>query len=64
MRACCSLTPPRISTPRPAEELLIHVNTAHHRLSRIAEKTACDLRRLSDVIDLLIAVRLTDSNFR
>jgi hypothetical protein len=43
-----------------AEELLIHVNTAHHRLGRIAEKTACDLRRLPDVIDLLIAIRLTE----
>jgi hypothetical protein len=42
-----------------AEKLLIHVNTAHYRLGRIAEKTGCDLRRLSDVIDLLIAVRLT-----
>jgi hypothetical protein len=41
-----------------AEQLLIHVNTAHYRLGRIAEKTGCDLRRLSDVIDLLIAVRL------
>jgi sugar diacid utilization regulator len=45
-----------------AEELLIHVNTAHHRLGRIAEKTGCDLRRLSDVIDLLIAIRLTNSD--
>jgi hypothetical protein len=43
-----------------AETLLIHVNTAHYRLGRIAEKTGCDLRRLSDVIDLLIAVRLAD----
>jgi sugar diacid utilization regulator len=43
-----------------AERLLIHVNTAHHRLGRIAEKTGCDLRRLADVIDLLIAVRLVD----
>ena len=42
-----------------AEALLIHVNTAHYRLGRIAEKTGCDLRRLADVIDLLIAVRLT-----
>jgi sugar diacid utilization regulator len=47
-----------------AEELLIHVNTAHHRLGRIAEKTGCDLRRLSDVIDLLIAIRLTDASSR
>jgi hypothetical protein len=43
-----------------AETLLIHVNTAHHRLGRIAERTGRDLRRLSDVIDLLIAIRLTD----
>ncbi len=41
-----------------AERLLIHVNTAHYRLGRIAEKTGCDLRRLSDVIELLIAIRL------
>jgi PucR C-terminal helix-turn-helix domain len=41
-----------------AEKLSIHVNTAHYRLGRIAEKTGCDLRRLSDVIDRLIAVRL------
>jgi sugar diacid utilization regulator len=32
-------------------ELLIHVTPAHHRLSRIAEKTGRVLRRLSDVID-------------
>ena len=41
-----------------AEALLIHVNTAHYRLARIAEKTGCDLRRLPDVIDLVIAIRL------
>lgn len=44
-----------------AQRLLIHVNTAHYRLGRIEEKTGCDLRRLSDVIDLLIAVRLADA---
>jgi hypothetical protein len=43
-----------------AEALLIHVNTAHYRLARIAETTGCDLRRLSDVIDLLVAIRLTE----
>jgi hypothetical protein len=42
-----------------AQRLYIHVNTAHHRLSRIEEKTGCDLRDLADVQDLLIAVRLT-----
>ena len=44
-----------------AEALLIHPNTAHYRLARIAEKTGSDLRRLPDVIDLLIAIRLTES---
>ena len=43
-----------------AEALLIHVNTAHYRLGRIAEKTGCDLRRLPDVIDLVIAIRLSE----
>jgi sugar diacid utilization regulator len=43
-----------------SERLLVHVNTVHHRLGRIAEKTGYDLRRLADVIDLLIAVRLVD----
>jgi hypothetical protein len=42
-----------------ADALLIHPNTAHYRLARIAEKTGSDLRRLPDVIDLLIAIRLT-----
>jgi DNA-binding PucR family transcriptional regulator len=44
-----------------AERLLIHANTAHYRIARIEEKTGCDLRRLPDVIDLLIAVRLADA---
>jgi hypothetical protein len=41
-----------------AQRLYIHVNTAHHRLARIAEKTGCDMRRLTDVQELLIAIRL------
>jgi sugar diacid utilization regulator len=44
-----------------AERLLIHANTAHYRIARIEERTGCDLRRLPDVIDLLIAVRLADA---
>jgi hypothetical protein len=47
-----------------AEALLIHVNTAHYRLSRIAEKTGRDLRRLPDVIDLVIAIRLDEAQRR
>jgi PucR C-terminal helix-turn-helix domain/GGDEF-like domain len=41
-----------------AERLFVHVNTAHYRLARVAEKTGCDMRSLSDVIELLIAIRL------
>jgi PucR C-terminal helix-turn-helix domain/GGDEF-like domain len=41
-----------------AERLHLHVNTAYYRLERIAERSACDLRRLADVMELLIAVRL------
>jgi hypothetical protein len=41
-----------------ARRLHLHVNTAYYRLERIAERTGCDLRRLADVVELLIAVRL------
>jgi PucR C-terminal helix-turn-helix domain/GGDEF-like domain len=41
-----------------AKQLHLHVNTAYYRLERIAERTGCDLRRLTDVMELLIAVRL------
>jgi len=41
-----------------AEKLHLHVNTAYYRLDRIAERTGCDLRRLADVMELLIALRL------
>ncbi len=41
-----------------AQRFYIHVNTAHHRLTRIEERTGCDLRDLADVQELLIAIRL------
>lgn len=41
-----------------ARRLHLHVNTAYYRLERIAERTGCDLRRLADVVELLIAIRL------
>jgi sugar diacid utilization regulator len=47
-----------LNAKRAAEQLHIHVNTAHYRLARIAERTGCDLRRIGDVIELLIATRL------
>lgn len=47
-----------LNAKEAAQRLYIHVNTAHHRLSRIEEKTGCDLRDLGDVQELLIAVKL------
>jgi sugar diacid utilization regulator len=41
-----------------AESLYVHVNTVRYRLKKISERTGCDLRRLSEVLDLLIAVHI------
>lgn len=41
-----------------SKRLYVHANTAHHRLNRIAEETGLDLRRLDDVLELLVAIRL------
>jgi hypothetical protein len=41
-----------------SEQLHVHVNTAHYRLGKIAERTGCDLRSISDVLELLIAIKL------
>ena len=53
-----------LNARRAADRLHIHVNTAHYRLGRIAERTGCDLRRVSDLIELLIAARLADAEVR
>lgn len=41
-----------------ADRLHLHVNTAYYRLEKIAERTGYDLRRLADVVELVIAIRL------
>lgn len=41
-----------------SEQLHVHVNTAHYRLGKIAERTGRDLRRVSDVLELVIAINL------
>lgn len=50
-----------LNVKRTAERLHIHVNTAHYRLSKIAERTGRDLRRVGDVIEILIAAGLADA---
>jgi hypothetical protein len=47
-----------LNAKQAAQRLHIHVNTAHYRLAKIAERTGCDLRQVSDVIELLIATKL------
>lgn len=44
-----------------SERLHVHVNTTHYRLGKIAERTGCDLRAISDVLDLLIAIKLAQA---
>jgi len=41
-----------------SERIYVHPNTAHYRLNRIAEQTGRDPRKVSDVLELLIAIRL------
>lgn len=44
-----------------AMALHVHANTVYYRLDRIAERTGCDVRRVEELIDLLVAVRLVRS---
>ncbi|MBO3749820.1 helix-turn-helix domain-containing protein [Streptosporangiaceae bacterium NEAU-GS5] len=44
-----------------AERLQIHPNTAQYRLRRIQERTGCNLRRIDDLMELLVAIALYDS---
>ncbi len=53
-----------LNARRAADHLHVHVNTAHYRLGRIAERTGRDLRRVSDLIEILIAARLADAEAR
>jgi DNA-binding PucR family transcriptional regulator len=41
-----------------SKRLHIHANTAHHRLNKISEQTGLDLRKLDDVLQLVVASRL------
>jgi sugar diacid utilization regulator len=44
-----------------AERLYVHPNTARYRLAKIEERTATRLRCVADVLDLLIAIRVAES---
>jgi sugar diacid utilization regulator len=44
-----------------AERLYVHPNTARYRLAKIEERTGTRLRRVADVLDLLIAIRVAES---
>jgi sugar diacid utilization regulator len=45
-----------------SERLHVHVNTAHYRLGKIAERTGSDLRSVSDVLELVIAINLAQGD--
>lgn len=47
-----------------AMALHVHVNTVYYRLQRIAARTDCDIRRVEELIDLLVAVRVVRSERR
>ena len=44
-----------------AERLQVHPNTAQYRLRRIEERTGRNPRRISDLLDLLVAIALDDA---
>jgi hypothetical protein len=45
-----------------AMALHVHANTVYYRLERIAERTGCDVRRVEELIDLLLAVSLVSGS--
>ena len=47
-----------LNAKEAAEKLFVHFNTAHYRLGKIEERTGRDMRRLADVVELVIAIRL------
>ena len=51
-----------LNAKEAALALVVHPNTVYYRLERIAERTGCDVRRVDELIDLLLAVRLVRGN--
>jgi sugar diacid utilization regulator len=49
-----------MNVARTAERLVVHPNTVHYRLRRVAEATGRDPRRFGDLLELLMALRFTE----
>jgi len=47
-----------LNAKEAAKSLHVHVNTMYYRLDRIATRTGCDLRKVDQVIELMLAVRM------
>jgi len=47
-----------MSVKLASERMFVHPNTAHYRLARIEERTRLSVRRLADVLVLVVAIRL------
>ena len=47
-----------LNVRRAAERLHVHVNTAHYRIERITARTGLNLRNITDLMELVTAVRL------
>ena len=63
-RALLAYVDADLNAKAASERLHIHVNTAHYRLGKIAERTGCDLRSVSDVLELVIAINLDQGEAR
>lgn len=47
-----------MNAARTAAALYVHVNTVHYRLRRISQLSGLEPRRFSDLMELVLAVRL------
>jgi DNA-binding PucR family transcriptional regulator len=41
-----------------AKHLHMHVNTVYYRLERVSERSGCDLRRFTELQELVLAIHL------
>lgn len=53
-----------LNVGRTAEALLVHANTVHYRLRRIASITGRNTRSFWDLVDLISAIRLAETSGR